>query len=251
MGGNHFEGNRLEPATKSFVGEFSLPMRHGLTLGECGLFFNREIGAELSIVKMEGWQRGQLWPSFGRPWVLTSPNMSIFNSCLVFPGMVLFEGTNLSEGRGTTLPFLLVGAPYLRAEKLKKRILEILGGNPPGLFLRPASFQPNFSKWSGQACEGLELIPTEPTAVRSFQLALAILQASIELGGKNFSWRQPPYEYEHKLFPIEILIGKPKFHEQFIVGNLNANSPELKIDAQTYKKEIRDVFLYKDDSTFN
>ncbi len=104
---------------------------------------------------LEGWKRSYLWNDLGRRWMLTSPNMPGFDSCVVFPGMVVFEGTNISEGRGTTLPFLYIGAPFYKAEELVARTKEYLGGEPPGLVLRPASFQPSFQKWAGQPCEGL------------------------------------------------------------------------------------------------
>lgn len=209
IGGVTLEGRVLEPDAVSFVGQFPLPMRHGLTAGEAALFFNRTIGSELSVVKMSGWDPSQYWCDLERPWVLTSPNLPTIDPVYVYPGTVIFEGANLSEGRGTGLPFQFVGAPYIRSSAdFIGRIHELLGPEgAPGVHLRAASFEPTSQKWAGKVCNGLQIHVTDPRQVRSYDLALAILRAGLELGKDAFHWKDPPYEYDYKTLPIKLIMG--------------------------------------------
>ena len=181
-------------------------MRHGLTMGELARLFNAEfsIGAELHVVPMQGWQRSMLFPETGGMWAAPSPNMPRFETAIVYPGQVLLEGTNLSEGRGTTLPFEFIGAPWLDpwafADRLSSRHF-------PGLSLRPVRFVPTFDKHRGQRCGGVFLQVTEAHAVRSMTFTLALLEAVRELAPEEFAWLPPPYEYETVKPPIDILFG--------------------------------------------
>jgi len=206
VGGEIVEGNLLDPQMRSFVGPHVLPMRHGLTLGELALMFNRELhlGCELRILRMQGWQRSMPWVATGLRWHMPSPNMPCVSTARVYPGQVLWEGTNLSEGRGTCRPFEIFGAPFLDTEAIKG-VLEPAGLE--GCHLQPYVFEPTFHKWQGQLCHGFLLHVTDPEAYRPYYTALALLKAMREVHGDRFRWRPPPYEYEYDRQPIDLLIG--------------------------------------------
>lgn len=206
LGGEVFEGPLLQHGFESFVGNASIPMRHGLTMGELARLFNAEfsIGAELHVVPMQGWQRSMMFPDTGCVWAAPSPNMPRFETAVVYPGQVLLEGTNLSEGRGTTLPFEFLGAPWLDpwalADELNKQDI-------PGLILRPVRFVPTFDKHRGHRCGGVFLQVTDARAVRSLKFTLSLFDALRQLAPAQFAWLPPPYEYETVKPPIDILFG--------------------------------------------
>ncbi|MSR20395.1 MAG: DUF1343 domain-containing protein [Gemmatimonadetes bacterium] len=206
VGGVIREGPLLRAGFESFVGLHPVPLRHGLTCGELALWLNAErgIGCELEVVGCDGWRRTMSWEDTGLPWVMPSPNLPTSESCRVYPGMVLLEGTNLSEGRGTTRPFELFGAPYLDAYALAERLRGELG---PGVTLRPCHFEPTFQKHAGRICAGGQLHVTDARAFRSVHTAVAILAAVKALAPDEFAWRSPPYEYEAEKPPIDILWG--------------------------------------------
>lgn len=206
IGGLRREGPVLRPGFESFVGLHPIPLRHGLTCGELARWLKeeREIGCDLEVISCEGWHRWMSWGDTGLPWVMPSPNLPTPDSCDVYPGMVLLEGTNLSEGRGTTRPFELFGAPYLYPEDLSER----LGSNwAPGGFLRPCHFEPTFQKHAGLVCGGGQLHVSNRDTFEPVRAAVAIMKASRELAPNDFAWRPPPYEYEEVLDPIDILWG--------------------------------------------
>ena len=206
VGGLEVEGNILRPECNSFVGLYPLPMRHGLTFGELALYINSEfaIGAELEIVPMQGWQRRMLFRDTGFPWVFPSPNMPTPDTAMVYPGQVLWEGTNISEGRGTTLPFELVGAPFWQCED----ILERLAATPmPGCSFRSLVFEPTSGKWAQTACAGFQLHVTDAAVFKPYRTSLALLQAVIQLYPEEFRYKEPPYEYEHERLPMDLILG--------------------------------------------
>ena len=208
LSGAVVEGPLLESEFRSFVGGSEIPLRHGLTIGELARLFNAEerIGAELTVVSMSAWDRGMLFPDTGLPWVAPSPNMPRFQAAVLYPGQVLLEGTNLSEGRGTTMPFECVGAPYLNAESL----VDLLRPQDhPGVALQPIRFRPTFDKWKDERCDGIAIHVLEAQAVRSVALTLSIIDAALQLAPQNFEWLPPPYEYEFEKPPIDILYGSP------------------------------------------
>ena len=217
IGGIHCEGNLLSLERRSFVGHFPIPMRHGLTLAELASLYNEvfKIGAPLQVFSMNGWTRGMLFRQTGLHWVPPSPNLPTPESTLVYPGQVILEGTNLSEGRGTTTPFELWGSPYLEPEL----ILEFLASRPlPGLELRPARFTPSFDKWSGQSCAGFQIHLTDPEIYRPYTTSLTLLQAVMNSHREEFQWNPPPYEYEFNHLPIEIILGSINLHTQLEAG---------------------------------
>jgi len=213
LGGQIVEGPMLAPDFQSFVGGWPIQLRHGLTLGELAVLINHEqqIGATVEVVPMTGWRQDMLWADTGRTWVWPSPNMPRIETTLLYPGMVLLEGTNLSEGRGTTLPFEVVGAPWIESERLLGELRQF---NHPGLALRPIRFVPTFDKWRGERCSGVAFHVNDPLAVRSVATTVALLAAIRKLYPREFAWLPPPYEYETVKPPIDILFGSPCLRER-------------------------------------
>ncbi len=208
IGGSVVEGNVLDEDSRSFVGEYRMPMRHGMTVGEAARWLNQAcgIGADLEVVRMKGWKRTMHWADTGRHWIMTSPNIPTADIAEVYPGMVLFEGTNVSEGRGTTLPFRTIGAPFLK--NLKEWHSEVNRiCSTDGLHLRPMVFEPTFQKWAGQTCWGLHLHVQKPSLVRPYQLGLGILLATMRVAPGEFRYNDPPYEYEYRRQPMQLLLG--------------------------------------------
>ena len=214
INGVQVEGNLLDLSFRSFVGLYPIPMRHGMTVGELARLFNSEIGCDLTVITMRGWRRDCWYDQTGLPWVLPSPNLPTLESATVYPGMVLVEGTHLSEGRGTTRPFEFVGAPYIQP----KQYASVLNGlGLPGILFRPSYFEPTFQKWAGQMCGGVQLHVTDREIFEPYLTGINIISAARMLYAGAFRWREPPYEYEYEKLPIEILCGGktiPKMIEQ-------------------------------------
>jgi len=212
IGGAAVEGPMLVRGFESFVGMYPIPMRHGMTIGEVARLFNDHfgIGASLEVVAMRGWTRTMYHDDTQVPWVLPSPNLPTLESAIVYPGTVLFEGTSVSEGRGTTRPFELVGAPDVIAEELAAGLnrLEL-----PGVFFRPAIFEPTFHKHARQTCGGCQIHILDRAAFRPVLTGVA-LTAAFRNAAPSFAWRQPPYEYEHVKLPFDILAGSTGLREQ-------------------------------------
>lgn len=206
IGGEAVEGPVLDPAFASFVGQFPIPLRHGMTIGELARLFNEEygIGAELEVCRLRGWRRAHYQDEAGAPWVMPSPNLPTLDSALVYPGMVLLEGTALSEGRGTTRPFELAGAPGIDPDALAAGLNAM---RLPGAYFRPAVFEPTFQKHAGRACGGCQVHVTDRRAFRPVLTATALLRACRAAAPDVCGWRQPPYEYEYERMPIDILSG--------------------------------------------
>jgi len=217
IGGTDIEGSRLDPAYASFVGQFPIPLRHGMTIGELARLFNEEfrIGADLDVTPMEGWSRAMYFDATGVPWVLPSPNIPTLDSAIVYPGTVLFEGTNVSEGRGTTRPFELLGAPWVDAEPFAAG-LNALG--LPGVRFRPAVFEPTFHKHAQTRCGGCQIHVLDRAVFRPVETGVALLVAFRANNPDRFRWRDPPYEYEHEKLPIDILAGSAALREQIEAG---------------------------------
>ena len=206
IGGLQVEGAVLSAGFESFVGQFQIPMRHGMTIGELAALFNEQggIGASLEIAQMEGWHRRLYADQTGLPWVLPSPNMPTLDTAIVYPGTVLFEGTLLSEGRGTTRPFELVGAPGIDADGFAAAMN---GFDLPGVYFRPAVFQPTFQKHAQQTCGGCQIHVTDREDFRPVITGVALIGMFRRSDPGGFAWRPPPYEYEQHTLPIDILAG--------------------------------------------
>jgi uncharacterized protein YbbC (DUF1343 family) len=217
IGGDAVEGPMLAPGFESFVGLYPLPMRHGMTIGELAGLFNDAfgIGADLEVIPMEGWSRGMYFDETGIPFVLPSPNIPTLDSTIVYPGTVLFEGTNVSEGRGTTKPFELLGAPWVDAERFTDG-MNALG--LPGVRFRPTVIEPTFHKHAHVSCGGCQIHVLDRAAFRPVETGVALIAAFRAADPDRFRWRDPPYEYEHTLLPIDILAGSSTMREQIEAG---------------------------------
>lgn len=244
-GGVAVEGPLLDPEYASFVGLYPIPLRHGLTIGELARLYNDHfgIGCALDVIAAEGWRREMLFPDTGLPWVMPSPNMPSWDTALVYPGTVLIEGTTLSEGRGTTRPFHLVGAPLLDPQKLADRLN---GEGLQGVSFRPASFEPTFQKWAGELCGGVELHVTDPAAFRPVAAALAVMAAARDQRSDRLGWREPPYEYEAEKMPIDILYGSPDLRRALDGGGDWRQLVETWREGEEAFRELRqDYLLYR------
>jgi uncharacterized protein YbbC (DUF1343 family) len=202
------EGPILDPNYKSFVGMHPIPVRHGRTIGELAQQFRDETfpQCQLSILPMKNWQRAMWFDQTGLPWLMPSPNMPTLDTATVYPGMCLLEGTNISEGRGTTRPFEIFGAPFIETELLCRELNHL---KLPGVFFRENYFQPTFHKFAGELCGGAQLHILDREKFQPFLTGVEIIKCIHKNYPEQFQWKQPPYEYESKKLPIEILLGGP------------------------------------------
>jgi uncharacterized protein YbbC (DUF1343 family) len=243
--GGAVEGARLVPGYESFVGQFPIPMRHGMTIGELARLFNERyaIGASLEVVPMQGWRREQYFDATGLPWVMPSPNMPTLDTAVVYPGTVLFEGAMLSEGRGTTRPFELVGAPWIDAERFAAAMN---AHGLPGVYFRPAAFEPTFQKHARQSCGGCQLHVLDRAAFLPVLTGVALLDTFRRFDPGRFAWRQPPYEYEHEKLPIDILAGSATLRTQIEAGMpLMEIAASWREDEQAFERERAPYLLYR------
>ncbi len=207
LGGVVVEGNVLNRPLRSFVGRYPIPVRHGMTPGELAQLFNGEfeIGCKLTVVPMRGWNREMWFDQTELPWVIPSPNMPTLETATVYPGMCLLEGTNVSEGRGTTMPFLFVGAPWVDAYALADALRK---ENLPGVSWRPHYFLPTWDKFKGQRCAGVQMHLTDRDAFKSYLTGIAVVKVLRRMGPNHFDWRREPYEFESDHLAIDLLLGR-------------------------------------------
>ena len=226
IAGGTVEGPVLQAGYESFVGQFPIPLRHGMTIGELAQLFNEQfgIGAQLTVSRLEGWTRTTYFDEAEMmPWVMPSPNLPTLDSTLVYPGAVLVEGTNLSEGRGTTRPFELIGAPWIHGEEVSDQLNQM---DLPGVHFRPVQFEPTCQKHAGQPCSGCQVHVTDRRAFTPVMTAVALLQTFRRSAPEPFAWRSPPYEYEEVKPPIDVLFGSDRLRTQ-----LDADVPAAQITA--------------------
>lgn len=218
IGGLEVEGNVLEPEFASFVGQFPIPTRHGMTAAELARMFNEHfrIGCEFEVVKMEGWSRELWFDETDAPWVLPSPNMPTLDSATVFPGTVHLEGTQVSEGRGTTRPFELLGAPYVEASELERRLQGI---GLSGVRFRASNFLPTFQKHAGKVCGGVQIHVTDRESFRPVRTGFAVVKTLFDMYGEEFRWKEPPYEYVFDKNPFDVISGTDKLRKAFERGD--------------------------------
>ncbi|MEE4164447.1 MAG: DUF1343 domain-containing protein [Desulfocapsaceae bacterium] len=244
LGGDAVEGNILDMEYSSFVGRYPLPMRHGLTFGELAGYLNREYGinAELEVVPMRGWKRSMYYRDTGLNWVFPSPNMPTPETAVVYPGQVIWEGTSVSEGRGTTLPFELVGAPWLEHQPILEKLAE---SNLPGCFFRPLVFEPTSGKYAGTPCIGFQLHVTDRLSFKPYRTSLVLLQAVYLLYPESFEYKQPPYEYEYEKLPMDLILG-----DRVIRENLEQGMPVAELERSwqealgSFDQLRRQYFIY-------
>ncbi len=250
LGGERIEGSLLAPGYESFVGAFRLPVRHGLTLGE--LFRleaqrRRWIGtrAYFTVWYMDGWTRAMSWEETGLPWIAPSPNMPTVATAEVYPGGCLVEATELSEGRGTTRPFQLTGAPFIDPKRLAE---EMNGRNLPGVTFVPTYFRPQFQKHRGAVCGGVELLVTDRAAFASYRAGVELLAAIHRLWPEELAWREAPYEFVSDRPAIDLLTGGPECRQAIESGNgLEDWIATWKADEAAFREERREILLYPEE----
>ncbi|MBI2212659.1 MAG: DUF1343 domain-containing protein [Acidobacteria bacterium] len=245
LGGLAVEGNLLALEYASFVGMYPLPVRHGMTAGELASWFASydELDLDLQVVPMRGWTRSMWWNDTALPWVLPSPNMPTLDTAMVYPGMCLIEGTNLSEGRGTTRPFEICGAPWLDPFALAADLnaLEL-----PGVAFRPHFFLPTFQKHAGVTCGGVQIHVTDRDRFEPYRTGLWCIKVARDHDPDAFAWRREAYEFVTEHPAIDLLTGDPTF--RVIVdeeGDLEAWIREGREDAKAFAERRREWLLYE------
>src|SRR2546423_2770893 len=245
INGLQIEGNLLEAKYASFVGMYPIPMRHGMTVAELALMFNREfgIGCDLEVVTMQGWRRAMWFDETRLPWVLPSPNIPTLDTATVYPGMVIVEGTMVSEGRGTTRPFEIIGAPYVEP----RRLVEGLDDEElPGCILRPLHFEPTFHKFQGERCGGLQIHVTDREACNPVLTGMAIIAAIHNLYPEQFAWKQPPYEYVYDRLPFDVINGSAAPREMIEAGrSLRDIESSWQAGLEAFAARRRPFLLYE------
>ena len=242
INGVSLEGNILEPDFASFVGQFPIPTRHGMTVCELARMFNEQfgIGCELEVVPMRGWSR-ELWlDETDAPWVLPSPNMPTLDSATVFPGTVHVEGTQLSEGRGTTRPFEFVGAPYIVAEEYASKLSQL---GFAGVYFRSCGFRPTFQKHAGQTCGGVQAHVTDRSAFDSVMVGVALIKVAYDLYKDNFRWKEPPYEYVYDKNPFDVISGTDKLRALIERGRSLEEIERFLSEGRERFRQDREPFL--------
>ena len=245
IGGRTIEGPVLKPDYASFVGLRPLPVRHGMTMGEIGHYLEDTFypGVHYRVVPIQGWKRETWFDETELPWVLPSPNMPMLDTATVYPGMCLFEGTEVSEGRGTTRPFEIFGAPFIHPETLMDRLKEF---KLPGVVFRPLYFQPTFQKHAGTVCGGAQIHVTDREKFRPFKTGVAILKAIHNTYPREFAWKQPPYEYEEVKLPIDILAGSDRLRKDIESWrDLNEMEAWWKEELKAFEKIRKRYLIYK------
>ena len=242
--GDDIEGNTLDPEYTSFVGQFAIPMRHGLTIGEAARLFNDHFGinAAVDVVPMDGWQRSMYFDETGLPWVLPSPNIPTLETAIVYPGAVLFEGTVLSEGRGTTRPFELVAAPWIDGERFADAMNR---RQIPGVHFRPVFFEPTFHKHAQRLSGGCQIHVTDRRTFPSVRVAVEMLDEFHREAPGEKLWRDPPYEYEHVKPPIDILYGSDRLRRGIDAGESPASiMADWRRDEDAFRALRQKFLLY-------
>ena len=244
IGGVEIEGITLEPGCESFVGQFPLPTRHGMTIGELARLFNEHfgIGAELEVVAMDGWRRAMLWDETGLPWVMPSPNIPTLDSALVFPGTVHIEGTTASEGRGTTRPFELVGAPWVRAEHFAATLN---ARQLPGVKFRPVVFEPTFQKHARVACGGCQIHVLDRTAFKPVLTGMALIEELRAADPAALAGSRRPMSTRHDKQPIDVIAGSPSFRAAIDAGERAEQiAARTAASVATFRDAQRPFLLY-------
>ena len=243
IGGVQTEGNVLDMNYQSFVGQLPLCTRHGMTMGELAILFNEAfgIGCDLQIIKLRGWKRKHLADHWERDWVPPSPNIPCLESALTFPGAVHFEGTNISEGRGTTKPFEWIGAPFVEPDLLAKRMNE---KKLKGFYFRPIYFQPTFQKHQDQVCGGVHIHFTDKKKHNAFEMGVHLLGALWELYPEKCQWKKPPYEYVEDKLPIDVIAGTDNFRKAVESGKVSEFLEKANEELTAFRKLRKEYLLY-------
>ncbi|HEX4946046.1 MAG TPA: DUF1343 domain-containing protein [Blastocatellia bacterium] len=245
IGGTQIEGSLLEREHESFVGMFPIPMRHGMTVAELAQLFNQEfgIGCELEVIPMQGYDRAWYYDETDAPWIIPSPNLPTIEGAIVYPGTVYLEGTMISEGRGTTRPFELVGAPYADAYEVAE---SLNSAKLPGVYFRPHSFLPTFQKHAGQICHGVQIHVLSRHEFQPVLTGITVIKAYHDFYPQDFRWKEPPYEYEQDRVPFDVIAGTLKLREQIEAQvSLEAIAASWRTDEATFAAFRREFLLYE------
>ncbi|HET7217115.1 MAG TPA: DUF1343 domain-containing protein [Vicinamibacterales bacterium] len=244
IAGDEVEGARLQLPWTSFVGQYPIPMRHGMTIGELARLFNDAfaIACDLTVIPLDGWRRSMYHDETGLPWIIPSPNLPTLDSAIVYPGAVLFEGTQLSEGRGTTRPFEIIGAPWIDGERLASAMN---GRGLPGVHFRPVFFEPTFQKHARRSCGGCQLHVIDRQSFVPLRTAVELIEEFHAQDPDNFAWRNPPYEYEHDKEPIDILYGSDLLRRTIDEGgDVQALIASWRPDEDDFRRQRERYLLY-------
>ncbi len=246
INGKQVEGNIVQKNWFSFVGQYPLPNRHGMTSGELALMFNDhfKIGSDLKVIPMKGWRRSMWYDETGLLWVAPSPNMPTLETAIVYPGMCFFEGTQSSEGRGTTMPFLQCGDPGMDP----KTLAEALNSeNLPGIIFVPHFFKPTFQKWAGQICGGVQLHLIDRNLFKPVLTGLTIISKAFQLFPTTFKWRTEPYEFVNDRLAIDLLYGNSDFREKWVAESSMVSNIESTWENELAEfKILRENYLIPD-----
>jgi uncharacterized protein YbbC (DUF1343 family) len=244
IGGHMIEGPVLKPDYASFVGLKPLPVRHGMTIAEMGRYLHNAFHPNLNfrVIPMEGWNRTMWFDQTGLPWVMPSPNMPTLDTAIVYPGICLLEATNISEGRGTTRPFELFGAPFINPDIIVNTLKKF---RLPGVLFRPLSFQPMFQKYAGKLCGGAQIHVTEREKFNPFKTGAAILKAVHDTYPWDFKWNPPPYEYEEIKLPIDILAGSDRLRKNIESWkDLDEMEKRWQVETRAFDKVRKEYLIY-------
>ena len=244
IGGSAVEGPLLDDSYRSFVGLYPFPLRHGLTLGEALHFINetQDIGCDLEVIRMRGWERSMYHEQTGQPWIMPSPNMPSPDTALLYPGIVLLEGTNISEGRGTTKPFELVGAPWIEPQEFARKLSSC---GIEGAQFRPVHFEPTWDKHEGTLCGGVQIHVVNRKMFKPVRCGALLIGAAAELYPKDFAWSDPPYEYELEHFPIDVIYGGDGLRESIDSGRSPmALFDDWKRSERNFSRKRKPFLLY-------
>jgi uncharacterized protein YbbC (DUF1343 family) len=247
IGGSQIEGGAIAPRFESFVGLVSCPNRHGLTAGEIARWRHavEKLDLDLAVISMRGWRRDTRFEHTGLPWVMPSPNMPTCDTALVYPGMCLVEGTELSEGRGTTRPFELAGAPWIDGHRLAS---DLAAMQLPGALFRPVVFTPMFQKHAGKPCGGVQIHVTHPETFRPYRTGVAFLKACHDQAPDQFRWRERAYEFVDKIPAIDLLAGSAALREGIEAGaSLDDLAARWPRDEGAFAEERAQYLLYPDE----
>jgi len=246
IAGNQAEGPMLQAGFESFVGGAAIPLRHGLTLGELALLmrFQHGIKVDLSVLPVRRWRRDNDWLDMNQHWLAPSPNLPSPSSLWIYPGGVMTEGTNLSEGRGTTTPFEVIGAPWIDPIRFSRRLQD---AGLTGVRLLPNRFCPSFDKHGGRSCGGVSIHVTDPSAFRPCRTAITVLAAAASMYPDDFRWLDPPYEYEYNLPPIDIISGNDRLRRLFArgVGSISQDDLTELLAVGNWWDTASDFLLYE------
>ncbi len=248
VGGKAIEGNVLDKDFKSFVGQYEIPMRHGLTFGEFAYYVQKYHcpNTKLEVVKLKNWKREMLFDETGLTWVNPSPNLPTSIGSLTYPGTVLYEGTTLSEGRGTTRPLEIIGHPNLNAYQFCSKMnkaLDKLGLNSQ--VIRPIEFLPTFQKHAGVICGGFQIHPTNIVSFRPWHVAQLLMQELYFSDLTDQFWNDSPYEYEFEKLSIDLINGTDLIRKW--IEKKGSYQDLLEIESQfrsNYMEKIQDIYIY-------